>query len=82
QFFFQLLRSGIQDEVNPARLIFHSLKSRVFNLQSKSKAWEVGQHHYDMGNDLYQSMLDERMVYTCGYWEKAKNVDEAQRHKL
>jgi len=82
QFFFKLLRSGIQDKVNPARLIFHSLKSRIFNLQSQSKAWEVGKHHYDMGNDLYTAMLDERMVYTCAYWEKAKDVDEAQRHKL
>lgn len=82
QFFFKLLRSGIQDQVNPARLIFHSLKSKIFNLQSQSKAWEVGQHHYDMGNDLYRAMLDERMVYTCGYWENANNLDDAQRDKL
>lgn len=82
QFFHRLLRSGIQHEVNPARLIFHSLKARMFNLQDSRRAWEVGQHHYDIGNHLYQNMLDERMVYTCGYWRHASNLDEAQRNKL
>ncbi|MAD54235.1 MULTISPECIES: cyclopropane fatty acyl phospholipid synthase [unclassified Idiomarina] len=82
QFFHRLLRSGVQDEVNPARLIFHSLKSRLFNLQDDKRAWEVGQKHYDIGNKLYQAMLDERMVYTCGYWRDADNLDDAQRDKL
>lgn len=82
QFFYRILRSGIQDEVNPARLIFHSLKARVFNLQDSERAWKVGQHHYDIGNELYQRMLDERMVYTCGYWRNADNLDQAQRDKL
>ena len=27
-------------------------------------------------------MLDERMVYTCGYWRDADNLNEAQRDKL
>ncbi|RUO75260.1 cyclopropane fatty acyl phospholipid synthase [Idiomarina seosinensis] len=82
QFFHRLLRSGIQNEVNPARLIFHSLKARMFNLQDSKRAWEVGQHHYDIGNELYQRMLDERMVYTCGYWRDANDLNQAQRDKL
>lgn len=82
QFFHRLLRSGIQNEVNPARLIFHSLKARVFNLQNSQRAWEVGKHHYDMGNTLYQKMLDERLVYTCGYWANADDLEQAQKDKL
>lgn len=54
----------------------------VVNLQSSRRAWEVGEKHYDTGNDLFEAMLDERMVYTCGYWERARNLDEAQRDKL
>ncbi|MGM0480680.1 MAG: cyclopropane fatty acyl phospholipid synthase [Pseudomonadota bacterium] len=82
QFFYRLLRSGVQNEVNPARLIFHSLKARMFNLQDCKRAWEVGQRHYDIGNALYEKMLDQRMVYTCGYWRDADNLDQAQRDKL
>jgi cyclopropane-fatty-acyl-phospholipid synthase len=61
---------------------FHILKSRIQNLQASSKAYEVGEKHYDLGNDLYQSMLDKRLNYTCGYWKNAKTLDEAQEAKL
>lgn len=53
------------------------------NLQSRRRrAFQVGIRHYDIGNDLYQKMLDERMVYTCAYWKDATNLDEAQEAKL
>jgi cyclopropane-fatty-acyl-phospholipid synthase len=42
----------------------------------------VGFKHYDLGNRLFEAMLDSRMNYTCGYWKNAKNLDEAQLHKL
>ncbi|PJA47540.1 cyclopropane-fatty-acyl-phospholipid synthase [Candidatus Uhrbacteria bacterium CG_4_9_14_3_um_filter_36_7] len=47
-----------------------------------SKAFEVGEKHYDIGNDLYEKMLDKRLTYTCGYWKEARNLDEAQEAKL
>ncbi|MCR4275940.1 MAG: cyclopropane fatty acyl phospholipid synthase [Candidatus Parcubacteria bacterium] len=58
------------------------LKAFLFNLQSSSRAFLVGEKHYDLGNDLYEAMLDKRMVYTCGYWKDAKNLNEAQEAKL
>jgi cyclopropane-fatty-acyl-phospholipid synthase len=58
------------------------LQSRLRNLQSKSRAFEVGQKHYDLGNDLYRAMLDTRLNYTCAYWKNANNLDEAQEAKL
>ncbi|RUO29353.1 cyclopropane-fatty-acyl-phospholipid synthase [Aliidiomarina sedimenti] len=82
QFFSRLLQARIAEQVHPSRLIMHSLKNRLFNLQGKKRAWEVGQKHYDLGNDLYQKMLDKRMVYTCGFWTQAKDLDTAQEHKL
>lgn len=63
-------------------LVWELLKARVCNLQSKKRAYQVGEQHYDLGNDLYECMLDKRLVYTCGYWKNATNLDEAQEAKL
>jgi len=40
-------------------------------------------HHYDLGNDFYKLWLDERMVYTCAYFEHPEaTLEEAQVAKL
>ena len=40
-------------------------------------------HHYDVGNDFYKLWLDERMVYTCAYYDTpAATLAEAQVAKL
>lgn len=62
--------------------VFAIAKAFIFNLQSISRAFVVGEAHYDLGNDLYEAMLDKRMTYTCGYWVHAKTLDEAQEAKL
>lgn len=39
--------------------------------------------HYDVSNDFYGVWLDERMVYSCAYFESAgESLDQAQRNKL
>jgi cyclopropane-fatty-acyl-phospholipid synthase len=58
------------------------LKAKLFNLQKPGRAYQVGEEHYDIGNDLYTAMLDKRMLYTCGYWAAADNLDAAQEAKL
>jgi cyclopropane-fatty-acyl-phospholipid synthase len=63
-------------------LAWQALRQRVLNLQSRERAFVVGEQHYDTGNDLFEAMLDSRMIYSCGYWEKAQNLEEAQLHKL
>lgn len=82
EFFARLLRSGVVDQVSPTALLFHSLKARYLNKQTSQRAWEVGEQHYDLGNDFYASMLDSRMTYTCGYWKDAVTLEEAQAAKL
>lgn len=57
-------------------------RSWLFNLQNKARAFQVGEQHYDIGNDLYERMLDKRLTYSCGYWKDAKTLDEAQEAKL
>lgn len=58
------------------------LQSKLINLQSSRRAYQVGEEHYDLGNDLYEAMLDKRMNYTCGYWRDAQDLDSAQEAKL
>ncbi|TIP01926.1 MAG: class I SAM-dependent methyltransferase [Mesorhizobium sp.] len=44
---------------------------------------EAIQHHYDISNDFYRLFLDERMVYSCGYFHDfANGIDQAQVDKL
>ena len=40
-------------------------------------------HHYDLGNDFYRLWLDERMVYTCAYYENGEaSLEQAQDAKM
>lgn len=55
---------------------------RLFNLQTRKRAWIVGKEHYDIGNDLFAKMLDPYMQYSCGYWKDATNLHQAQEAKL
>ena len=83
EFFTRLLRARLDEKVKGnVKILWHALRSRLFNLQAKHRAHQVGKKHYDVGNDLYQRMLDKRLNYTCGYWKNAKNLDEAQEAKL
>jgi cyclopropane-fatty-acyl-phospholipid synthase len=60
-----------------------SLKiSGLFGSFKPHNPYEVAKKHYDLGNKLFSSMLDKRMVYTCGYWKNAADLDQAQEDKL
>jgi len=39
--------------------------------------------HYDLGNGLFELMLDPTMAYSCAYWERpGMTLEEAQRAKV
>ena len=42
------------------------------------------QHHYDVGNDFYESFLrDSFMAYSCGFWFTVSDtLETAQRNKV
>jgi len=90
QFFFQLLRADLENIIRRDKRFLHSLLrhklrsflTQLFNFQTKSRARQVGRKHYDLGNDLFQAMLDKRMNYSCGYWKNSMTLDEAQEAKL
>lgn len=78
----RLLRAHLEEKISSLSVLKSVLIAKLTNRQNKSKAFEIGEHHYDLGNDLYEAMLDERMVYTSGYWKDADNLNDAQEAKL
>ncbi len=64
------------------RLKLLGAQALLFNRQNVERSRESVAAHYDIGNDLYERMLDPRMVYTCGYWKNATTLAEAQDAKL
>lgn len=83
EFIYRLLRSGVREKASRSwQFVWNYVKAQILNMQSRSRAYEVGERHYDMGNDLYEAMLDERMVYSCAYWKDADTLDAAQTAKL
>jgi cyclopropane-fatty-acyl-phospholipid synthase len=82
-FIEKLLRVDIKKKIAGSwRLKLLTVQAYVTNMQSRARASQIAEKHYDLGNDLYRVMLDERLVYTCGYWKNAKTLSEAQEHKL
>ena len=80
----KLLRGRIDKQVKASSPSFFLvlLRAYLLNPQSKKRAYIVGEKHYDVGNDLFSLMLDERMNYSCGYWRNAENLGQAQINKL
>jgi len=79
----KVMRANLKDKVTGSwRLRILTAKAMLLNLQSRARSGPSVTAHYDIGNDLYQRMLDPRMVYTCAYWRDAKTLAEAQEAKL
>ena len=86
-FLFHVLQARLEQRVHSAGELWDALRARLLNLQSRNRAREVGERHYDLGNDLYAAMLGRRLVYSCGYWTQADGrvldgLDAAQEAKL
>ena len=80
---FRVIRTRLDEKVKRKfSIVFNILLAKVFNLQSKKRAFIIGEKHYDLGNDLFQNMLDKRMNYSSAYWKDADNIDDAQENKL
>jgi len=78
----RIMRVGVDSAVRPWHDITRVLMARLVNMQTKRRAYEVGRRHYDIGNTLYERMLGRYMVYSCGYWARADNLDDAQYDKM
>lgn len=83
QFFYKILQADLGDKISLNwTLLAYVIKAKLMNMQSKARAFQVGEQHYDLDNDLFAAMLDDRMIYSCAYWRNAQNLNQAQEAKL
>lgn len=85
ELFTRLLRANIEEKMvgwARLRLLSEVIRHRVFNLQTHQRAFQVGEQHYDTGNDIFAAMLDPTMSYSCGFWHNADTLEQAQLNKL
>lgn len=78
----RVFEARLDFELPSLRWVLAGLRARLFNPQTPRRSFTVGERHYDVGDDLYQRMLDARMIYSCGYWRVAQDLDAAQEAKL
>jgi len=79
--FHRVKRAKLYRSVEGRPRIWTYLKARWNSFRSRAHAFDIGEQHYDLGNDLFESMLDRRMIYTRAYWHEATSLDEAQEQK-
>jgi len=85
QLFQRLLSARVEEKIDnwsQLRLLGEILRHSLFNLQSSRRAFQVGEQHYDIGNDVFEAMLDPTMSYSCAYWHNAAGLRDAQLKKL
>ena len=77
----RLVRSGAR-RINGLHDFGRRAAAIFTNPGRPSRAFEVGERHYDLGNDLFEWMLGPRMAYSCAYWKDATDLASAQEAKL
>ncbi len=82
QLVYMALRADLEHRIKPLKVLLPVMISKLANRQTRARAFRIGEHHYDLGNELYKRMLDKRMIYTCGYWKRAADLNQAQEDKL
>lgn len=82
-FFERAIRAGIDMKASSIVDVIESVRSTLLNLQSVRRALRVAEHHYDLGNTLYEKMLGESMAYSSGYYgDGASDLTAAQYAKF
>ncbi|WP_379945368.1 cyclopropane fatty acyl phospholipid synthase [Echinicola jeungdonensis] len=83
QFFTKILGAELDKKVKGNwNVMLQGLKARIFNQQNRAHSKKVIAQHYNTGNGLYEKMLDKHMMYSCGYWDGAETLEQAQENKL
>lgn len=73
---------GLRGAVAKPRGALHRLR-RIVPENTRNGARRHISAHYDLGNDLFASFLDERMMYSCAYFPReGASLEEAQLAKL
>ena len=82
-----LIRRIIRMKVTRSKMaimarIGHDLKSRLVNLQSRKGSLTIAEVHYNLDHRLYEQFLGPYNQYTCCFFNKSRNLEEAEIEKL
>lgn len=77
------LQRGSESPVVRAVHAIQRLRPDLSQRQAPRVARDNIHAHYDLGNELFELMLDPTMTYSCAYWERPEmTLEEAQLAKL
>jgi len=63
---FRIVRAELHKKVKGnLKVALQLIGFYLINMQARHRAFIIGERHYDLGNDLFQNMLDKRMNYSC-----------------
>lgn len=83
---YKIQNKNIQNQVTKPKswpIWLWGISTYLFNYQTRSKAYDVENIHYNIGNELYQNMLGPSMAYTCAYYKNGNtDLDQAQYDKF
>lgn len=89
EFFCRLLAARLDKKAadylslgTKAKIGLNKLKAKLTNPQNISKSRRVAEQHYNLGNYFFENMLGRTMAYSCGYWQNATTLNEAQEAKF
>lgn len=83
EFFKRVLWSWLNGKTDGIETLIWKLHSIIVNLQTKKRSRAVIENHYNLGNELYESFLDDMMAYSCWYFPRwDESLDEAQIAKV
>lgn len=82
--FYKAISSGLGSRFSDASIPGYTLKilQSLFNLQSRSRSFQVAEKHYNFDNAVFERMLGPTMTYSCAYWRGAGDLDGAQLAKM
>jgi cyclopropane-fatty-acyl-phospholipid synthase len=83
EFFARVVRCRLSEKLplsmNVALL---AAKSKLQNRQTRRRARQVAEVHYDLPVEVFEATFDSRLTGSCGYWKDARCLDEAQDAKF
>ena len=67
-------RADLSSRFEVRAALVAAIKARLNPFGSRRRSFEIGDLHYDAGNDFFEALLDPTMAYSCGYWEHADGL--------
>jgi len=76
---FKLNPSALQKTIRRLARLKYNRNQQSTEVDERDR--QLAETHYDLGNDLFEGMLGQLMLYTCAYFKDTDDLDEAQETK-